>query len=263
MAEKINIFADEWVDIVFEDRNKEYGAYQLRKRNDRNIIIGIIFAIVTFSLGVSMPVILKYLEGINFNKNEVKMTEVTTLEEPPPIDKTTPPPPPVEPPPPLRSTVKFTPPIIKPDEEVKNEEPPPVQEEIKTDIGTKTVEGTDDAPPDLAVDESIGDANQVFISVEQMPEFPGGEGAMLSYITSHIVYPPLAKENGITGKVFVSFVVDNSGHVKDVKVLRGIGGGCDEEAVRVIKSMPEWKAGRQNGKAVNVQYNIPIKFSLR
>ena len=263
MAEKINIFTDEWVDIVFEDRNKEYGAYQLRKRNDRNIVIGIIFAIATFSLGVSMPVILKYIEGLDLNKTEVKVSQDINLEEPPPIDKSQPPPPPVEPPPPLRSTVKFTPPIIKPDEEVKNEEPPPPQDEIKTEIGKETVIGTDDAPPDLTTDESIGDNGTPFLSVEQMPEFPGGEAAMLSYIANHIVYPPLAKDNGITGKVFVQFVIAPDGHVKDVKVLRGIGGGCDEEAMRVIKSMPAWKAGRQNGKAVNVLYNIPIKFSLR
>jgi periplasmic protein TonB len=262
MAEKINIFNDEWCDIVFEDRNKEYGAYQLRKRNDRNIVIGIVFAIVTFSLGVSAPVILKYIEGIMPDKVENKMTEVTTLEEPPPIDKTQPPPPPVEPPPPLKSTVKFTPPIIKPDEEVKDEPPPPVEVLKDIDAGKATVQGDPNAEVVLEEEPSMGDG-QVFLSVEQMPEFPGGEAAMLSYITSHIVYPPMAKENGITGKVFVSFVIGPDGKVKDAKTLRGIGGGCDEEALRVINSMPGWKPGKQNGKPVNVQFNIPIKFSLR
>jgi periplasmic protein TonB len=266
MTGKTDIFSNDWCEIVFEERNKSYGAYTLRKKSNSNIIKGIIWSIVSFTLAVSAPIIINYIKGLADNASVVKVTEVTTLEAPPPIDKEIPPPPEVPPPPPLKSTVKFTPPVVKPDEEVPQEEPPPTQEEMQDkDASTKTVEGDPNGVP-AGLDDgnaSIGDDNQVFISVEQMPEFPGGEAELMRYLQTKVVYPPIAKENGIQGKVFITFVIDKDGHVKDVKVIRGIGGGCDEEAIRVVKSMPPWKAGKQNGKAVNVQFSIPIKFSLK
>lgn len=102
-----------------------------------------------------------------------------------------------------------------------------------------------------------------YLIPEQIPEFPGGEEKLLKYLQNNIVYPQTAKENNITGKVFVTFVISRDGAVKDVKVLKGIGGGCDEEAVRVIKNMPKWQPGKQDGKTVNVQFNLPIKFALQ
>jgi protein TonB len=99
--------------------------------------------------------------------------------------------------------------------------------------------------------------------VEDMPSFPGGEEALFKYLAQNIKYPQIAKEAGITGRVFVNFVIDKEGNVTDVKVLRGIGGGCDEEAVRVVKNMPKWSPGKQRGKPVKVSYNLPIKFSLK
>lgn len=265
MANKTNIFTDKWVDIVFEDRNKAYGAYELRKKSSDNIIKGIIFAIIFFTLSVSMPVIMRYIEGITANDEVLKVTEVNTLAEPPPIDKNEPPPPPVEPPPPLKSTVKFTPPVIKPDEEVREEDQPPIQEEMKDkDAGAKTQEGDPNGVPDGLGKEVVEEAPATpFTIVEQMPEFPGGEGELMKYLGQKIVYPPIAKDNGIQGKVYVNFVVDANGDIRDAKVVRGIGGGCDEEALRVVKSMPKWKAGKQNGRTVPVYYNLPIKFTLR
>jgi protein TonB len=96
-----------------------------------------------------------------------------------------------------------------------------------------------------------------------MPEFPGGEEKLFEYLGKNIKYPSMARENGITGTVYVTFVVEGNGEISDVKKLRGIGGGCDEEAVRVVRSMPAWKPGKQNSKPVRVQYNLPIKFTLR
>ncbi len=104
---------------------------------------------------------------------------------------------------------------------------------------------------------------QIFLVVENMPEFPGGEAAMYKFIGKNIVYPRMAKESGISGRVYVTFVVEKDGSVSDVKILRGIGGGCDEEAVRVIKAMPRWNPGKQRGKPVRVQYRMPIKFTLQ
>jgi len=96
-----------------------------------------------------------------------------------------------------------------------------------------------------------------------MPEFPGGEGALHQYLAENIKYPQMAKESGIQGRVFVTFVVERNGKVTDVKVLRGIGGGCDEEAIRVVQNMPSWTPGKQRGKPVRVQFNLPVKFTLQ
>jgi protein TonB len=104
---------------------------------------------------------------------------------------------------------------------------------------------------------------QIFLVVEEMPEFPGGDAKMYEFIGKNIEYPRMAKESGISGRVFVTFVVERDGKVTDVQVIRGIGGGCDEEAIRVIKAMPKWNAGKQRGKPVRVQYRMPIKFTLQ
>jgi len=104
---------------------------------------------------------------------------------------------------------------------------------------------------------------KIFLVVEEMPKFPGGEAEMYKFIGSIIEYPRLAKETGISGRVFVTFVVERDGKVTDVQILRGIGGGCDEEAIRVIQAMPRWSPGKQRGKPVRVQYRMPIKFTLQ
>jgi len=112
-------------------------------------------------------------------------------------------------------------------------------------------------------DEEEIEEQHIFLVVENMPEFPGGEAAMYKFIGKNIEYPRMAKESGISGRVFVTFVVERNGRVTDVQILRGIGGGCDEEAVRVIKMMPKWSPGKQRGKPVRVQYRMPIKFTLQ
>lgn len=104
--------------------------------------------------------------------------------------------------------------------------------------------------------------DKIFTIVEEMPQFPGGDSALKRYIQTNIRYPDKAREHSITGTVYVSFLVDKDGNIQDPKLLRGIGGGCDEEALKVISSMPAWLPGKQNGRAVIVQYNIPIKFNV-
>ncbi len=117
----------------------------------------------------------------------------------------------------------------------------------------------DYVPPEE--DESVPEQH-IFVVVENMPSFPGGNGALMKYLATHIKYPELAKESGIQGRVFINFVVERDGSIDHVKVLRGIGGGCDEEAVRVVKSMPKWIPGKQRGKPVRVSFNLPVKFTL-
>lgn len=110
--------------------------------------------------------------------------------------------------------------------------------------------------------EESYDSNEPFTMVEQMPEFPGGQNELFAYIGKELKYPKEAIEAGVEGVVYITFVVEADGTITGVKVLRGIGGGCDEEAVRVVSDMPNWTPGRQRGKAVRVQYNLPIRYTL-
>ena len=255
-----NVVNPDRADLVFESRNKTYGDYVIRKNYERTILVAFLICVAAILVLVIAPMISSFIKG-KMEREALKVTESITLAEPPPIDKSTPPPPPVIPPPPVQQTIKFTPPKVVKD--IEAEEPPPTQEEVKeVTVSTVTQEGEKliDLPPDPVVDPDEG---KIFTVVEEMPSFPGGEEALLKYLSSQIKYPAIARENGISGRVYLSFYIDKDGKVKDVKVLRGIGGGCDEEAVRVVKAMPEWKPGRQNGRNVPVYYNVPVNFNLK
>ena len=115
--------------------------------------------------------------------------------------------------------------------------------------------------PEVVEEEVV--EQEIFQIVEEMPAFPGGEQKLMEYVGKNIKYPQIARETGIQGRVFIGFVVEPDGSVSNVKLLRGIGGGCDEEAMRVVKSMPKWKPGKQRGKAVRVSYQIPVFFKLQ
>jgi len=257
-------------DIVFEGRNREYGAYMLRKTYSKNLVRGLIIAIVLFMLFLSIPVISKYLFPKEEEVKEEQVVDVNTLAEPPPIDKTTPPPPPPPsepPPPPVQKTIKFTPPVIK--EHVEKEEMPPVEEIEKAVISTETHEGNT-TKPDLSGLEGTGNAaveeaveDKVFTFVEQQPQFPGGQDAMMKFLGENIRYPSVAQRNGLEGLVVLSFIVDQQGEISDIQVLKKLGGGTDEEAIRVVKSMPKWSPGKQNGRAVKVKYTLPVRFSIK
>ena len=115
----------------------------------------------------------------------------------------------------------------------------------------------------VEVEEEDVQEQEIFQIVEEMPAYPGGDQKLMEYVAKNIKYPQIARETGIQGRVFVGFVVEPDGSVSNVKVLRGIGGGCDEEAMRVVKSMPKWKPGKQRGKAVRVSYMLPVNFKLQ
>jgi protein TonB len=160
--------------------------------------------------------------------------------------------------------VKFTPPEIKPDQEVPDEEPPPIQEEMKEkDAGVATVEGNPDGVDASLTEGGDGDANEILTFAEQMPEFAGGTEEMYKYLSKNIMYPPNARENSVEGKVVLTFVVGSDGKISQIEqVGKKLGWGCDEEAIRVVKSMPAWTPGKQNGKAVTVKFTLPIRFQL-
>lgn len=269
MVSKVNIFSKEWCDLVFEDRNKEYGAYEYRQLSNKRHMMALIFASLFFILAISSPVIIKTI----IPKSKERNVEVTTLanlklEENKPKEKV------IEelpPPPPLKSSIKFTPPVVKHDEEVQEEQLKTQEELQKSDltISTADVKGTDEehgkliSEIDKTKQEVTGEEVQPFRIVEQMPEFPGGEEELMKYLKNNINYPQMARETGIQGVVIIQFVVGKDGRISGVKVLRGIGGNCDEEAVRVVKSMPHWKPGKQNGVAVPVYYQLPVHFTMK
>jgi protein TonB len=259
-------------DIVFEGRNKSYGAYLLRKVYNDHVLRALLIAGLVFSLGMATPVIVKLLGPAE--EEEVLNTKPVELKdiEPPPIDPKAPPPPPPPPapPPPKVSTVRFVPPEPVPDEEVV-EPDPPKQEEIKEAvIATETVEGDPNADVNIVIEEAapsiVGEGEgeeTVFQVVEQMPEFEGGMAALSKYLSKNLKYPAQARNANIQGTVFVGFVVGNDGKIRDVSVLKGIGYGCDEEAKRVVSAMPPWKPGKQSGRAVSVRYSLPIRFVMQ
>lgn len=249
-------------ELVFEGRNKGYGAYIIRKMYVDRLNRAFMIAGISFVVLISLPVISQLFSS---GEDETKIAQdvVVNLTEPPPVDPAEPPPPPPPPPPPVQETVKFIPPVVV-DKPIEEEQPPPQEKLSETTVATVTQEGdpnADQLPPEVIVDPDEG---KIFTIVEEMPQFPGGgEAALLKYLQNNIKYPAMARENGIEGIVYVTFVVDKDGKVKDPKLLRGKEGGLSEEAMRVVKSMPDWKPGKQNGRAVAVQYNLPINFKLQ
>ena len=262
-------------DLVFEGRNKAYGAYVLRKLYQRHVTRALIIATAIFSLLVFFPLIAQLIKD-KLPKEKVKMLQENVLMDAPPLDDTKPPPPPPPPeapppPPPKLTTIKFTPPVVKKDEEVKKQEVPD-QEELKDKtVATVTVKGNTDAP-DLS--ELSGDGNKVveevvenkvYTYVEQMPELPGGggNGAIVAAIQKATRYPPLALRNQVEGRIFVSFTVNAQGDVSDVKVVKGLGSGLDEETIRAVKTLPKFIPGKQNGRSVSVSFTVPITFKIQ
>jgi periplasmic protein TonB len=159
------------------------------------------------------------------------------------------------PPAPPKQVVKIN--VVEDDIQVDDD----IDINVEADDNTEVQEYV--APTKGIDEEESAEEVQIFMVVESMPEFPGGEAALYKYLAENIKYPLMAKESGIQGRVFVTFVVERDGSVTDVRVLRGIGGGCDEEAIRVVEGMPKWTPGKQRGKSVRVQYNLPVKFTLQ
>lgn len=266
---KLDILDQGWIDVVFRGRNKAYGAYDLRKENSRNTNKALVIGIIVFVFLISFNTILNAIEGfIPKAKEKVNITKVVLTA--PPIDpkKPKPPPPPPEPPKPKVNQVKFPPPVVKPDVQVK-EKPPTIEELKVADPGQKNIKGDKNA--DVTIDEPVGnsdakvteeDPNKIFTSVEQVPAFPGGIEKFYAYLQKNMRYPAIARENNTQGRVIVQFVCERDGSLTDIKVVRGIGDGCDEEAVRVLKASPKWTPGVQNGRKVRVQYSVPISFTL-
>ena len=269
---KIDLTSSEWCQLIFEGKNQAYGAYKMRANSTKRHNLAMLAVLVIALIGFTIPTLVKLATP----KQKEVMTEVTTLsklaepeikqEEMKRVE-------PVAPPPPaLKSSIKFTAPVIKKDEEVHEDNEIKSQEELtstKVAISIADVKGNDELNgKDIAeLKEVITKAPEAeekpYTMVEQMPQFPGGDRELLSFIAKNLRYPTIAQENGIQGKVFVRFVVSATGDVKDVKVMRSLDPYCDKEAIRVIQSLPKWIPGKQNGRNVPVYYTVPITFKLQ
>ncbi len=292
---KIDLYDPKWVEMVFANKNKEYGAYQLRKgTSQRNIKALTILLVAAFLGGGYLAYqIKKHNDDLAAQAAYAAKMEAAALEQakkeqaerkkqqPKPEQKK------IEPEkvvPQTRATVKFTAPVIKDDKDVKEEMPPMVKMNKETKaIGSETKEGVNDrtevaAKSTVATPEQIVPkieapkvepkheapvediATKVFTVAEQMPTF---KGDVNSWLSSHINYPPVASDNGVQGKVIVKFVVGRDGSVSQAQILRGVDPALDREALRVVNSMPKWNPGMNNGQAANVWFTLPITFRLQ
>ncbi len=278
---QIDLISNEWSDMMFENRNKEYGAYVLRRQTGRRNVISMIAVLLLFAAVMIFMIAKNAYEA--YQKEHAVMDQVTELsaltqqkkkeakverkeipvrqEQQQVVEK-------------VKSSVKFTAPVIKKDDEVKPEDELKSQDEImnsKVAVGALNVVGNDESGEVLKAKEVIAtepvkpkeEENKVFDVVEQMPSYPGGMGALMQYLSSHIKYPVIAEENGIQGRVICTFVVERDGSITDVKIAKSVDPSLDKEAMRVVSSMPKWIPGKQNGSAVRVKYTLPVTFRLQ
>lgn len=279
----IDLTRNGWCDLIFDGRNKSYGAYKLRMETGKRNVKSIIFiAVLAAVLIVGFWAKTRYDEYQKTHSKNVAVTELSALNQPKKekkaevkrkieveqkkeVVKE------------VKSSIKFTAPVIKKDNEVKPEDEMKSQDELmktNTAIGALDVKGNSDQGEVLKVTQRVADEpvkaepkpeveNKVFDVVEEMPSFPGGPAALMKYLADNIKYPVVAQENGVQGRVVVSFVVEKDGSITDVKVVRSVDPSLDREATRVVKSMPKWNPGKQNGSAVRVKYNVPVSFRLQ
>ena len=278
---QIDLISNEWSDMMFENRNKEYGAYVLRRQTGRRNVISMVAVLLLFAAVMVFMIAKNAYEA--YQKEHAVMDQVTELsaltqqkkkeakverkeipvkqEQQQVVEK-------------VKSSVKFTAPVIKKDDEVKPEDELKSQDEImnsKVAVGALNVVGNDENGEVLKAKEVIAtepvkpkeEENKVFDVVEQMPSYPGGMGALMQYLSSNIKYPAIAEENGIQGRVICTFVVERDGSITDVKIAKSVDPSLDKEAMRVVSKMPKWIRGKQNGSAVRVKYTLPVTFRLQ
>jgi protein TonB len=263
---KLDIFKSQWLDLVFEGRNKKYGAYELRKENPKTSVKALLGGAFIFALALSTPLILDMIPNSDEAKNSLdEKVVLVNMEQP----KELPPPPkPPEPPKPKIDEVKF----VKP----KVVEAKKVVEEIKTieELKDKTIAAKDqkgDKDAAIVIDQPTGNAdkdaeiidNNVYSSagIEVQPEFPGGWAKFGQYVQRNYRSPEV--EQDLKGRVFVEFVVEKDGSLTDIKVVRDLGFGTGAEAIRMLKNAPRFKPGVQNGKTIRVRYSLPIMLDIK
>ena len=277
MDKFINIDSTEWCDLVFEGKNKRYGAYKLRQTSNKRYIYAFVIVFLFMVLLSLTPQLMGVVETLT-KRDLGPMDDVVEFQNIP-IEEQIPPENIIKqevapPPPPLKSSIQFVPPVIVPDEEVSEDDKMKTQEEVQASdltISVADVKGTDEEhgidiselnKNRVIVEEEVDD-DKPFEVVEQNPEFPGGMEELNKFLNNNIKYPIIAQENGIQGRVIIRFVVSRTGEISDIQVLRGVDPSLDKEAVRVVQSMPKWVPGRQRGKPVPVYFTLPVQFRLQ
>ena len=293
MAKDVDLSSKEWTDLIFEGKNKEFGAYALRQASDRRHNLAVIYVIA----GLALILICAWLYGMyKADKERAENERIAELiasieqqqfeelqaeleipeEEENQMEQEEEIPEPEEEEAlaeEILNTEKFTEFLIQKDEDVKEEvKSADDVKDTSTALGSVNFDqGTDDInivrehKNEVIVEEKkpVVEETKVFTSVEQMPQFPGGEAELLKWISTHIKYPAIAMENNVQGKVVVQFVVTRDGSIGEVKIARGKDPDLDKEAMRVVKTLPKFIPGKMNGQAVNVWYTLPINFKLQ
>ena len=284
MAKEINLTSREWCDLVFEGKNKDFGAYVIRtestKRHNKAVLWSIIGTIIFGLLAFGYVKASQYIEERRIAEWGEQIDVIVDMsqeaEDPEPEQERLE----QEKPEVLQdvlNSIKVTELQIVEDNEVNREDEILSQDEIEQTnraFGQTNVDnGQDDRTQfQTAVDEVVVEKKEekpkevkeeIHTLVEQMPQFPGGDAALMKYLSSHINYPPMAAENGVQGKVILQFVVEKDGRVGEVKIARSVDKDLDKEAIRVVKSLPKFTPGRQNGYPVRVWYTLPVNFKLQ
>jgi len=257
---KLDLLKNQWLEIVFEGRNKSYGAYDLRKSITKNTVRAFIIGTILFGFLVSIPTIMRMIPDTS--EETTIDTKITAVKLPPkekPKENLPPPPPP----PPKVDQVKFVKPVVAKADEVV-EEIVVVKELKDKNIGKETIKGDPDAeltiePVGTGVAAVVEEDNTVYntAGIEVKPDFPGGMDKFTAFIAKNYQAP---EEEGLKGKVYVTFVVEKDGSLTDIKVLRDIGYGTGKEAIRVLNKSPRWTPGEQNGKKVRCTFSLPISI---
>lgn len=270
LGSKIDLFGNDWLDVVFDQKNKTYGAYQLRRQSDSNTAKALLIAGTLFILFFLSPKIMSLIKGQHTVDDPVEIQVPVAIQPPPAVNPEIPIPTKIEPPKVKEASVKFPPPIVV--DRPVDADPVMIKDLTVANPGQKTIDGDPEGeivikvtPGEGIKQAAIVEDNRVydtFVPLESQPIFPGGMDKFYNYLSKAIRYPAMAQENGIQGKVFVSFIIERNGTLSDLKVDRKLGFGTDEEALRVLKASPKWIPGIQNGRPVRVRYNIPISFSL-
>lgn len=245
-------------DMVFENRNREYGSYMLRKKYRKYLLIGFLISFLGVSSGVAVPFIKAYM---NKERSVVLVKETVAEMQSVKQEEDIPPPPPPPPPPPeMEQQVKYQAPIVV--DSARDDVQLAIVEDVKETTSNEPV------PENIEVvveeEQVIVEDEPAFVFVEEQATFQGGDvGTFREWVQKNLVYPPVAVENGIFGRVTVQFAVNSKGEVVDVKILRGVDPSLDKETIRVIVSSPKWGAAKQGGRAVKQQFVIPVIFMLQ
>ena len=246
-------------DIVFENRNKEYGAYSIRKKYNRTVLWAMLVGTLILGSVIITPYVMASVSERRAAREEKAVqAEMEKLDQP---NEEIAPPPPPPPPAEAQAVVKYVAPVIVDSVKVDDKQAlATVDEVIESTTDEAVVEVVEEVKEEVQEEK----VEEVFLVVEEMPSFGSGDANdFRAYVSQNMKYPEVAAENGIQGRVFVQFVVEADGRLTNVKVIRGVDPALDKEAIRVVEASPKWNPGKQRGKPVRVSFTFPITFVLQ